>query len=84
MPRGSAKGSCASSQRGQVERVDLDSLPEHVVVLEVGLRVALLGVNEVGELGGVANLARSSQFRSSIPVEVVYARRTREIGRAHV
>ena len=29
--------------------------PKHVRVLKMCLRVALLGVNEVGELGGVTN-----------------------------
>lgn len=32
-----------------------DSLPEHVAVLEVGLRITLLGVDEHGELARIAN-----------------------------
>lgn len=32
-------------------------IPERIVVLEVGLRISLLSVDEVGELGGVSKEA---------------------------
>ncbi len=44
-------------------------VPEHVRVLEVGRRVALLGVDEVGELERVAD----EEDRSVVPDHVVVA-----------
>lgn len=43
-------------------------VPEHVSALEVGLRVSLLGVNEVREFDGVSNEEDGSVVTNHIPI----------------
>jgi hypothetical protein len=47
-------------------------IPEHVCILQVGLRVPLLGVDEVGELGRVPNEEHRGVVED--PVKVALAR----------
>ena len=63
-PVGEQYGDLMHGLRGQRQEV-----PEHVGVLEVGGRVALLGVYEVGELDGVPD----EEHRGVVPDHVIVA-----------
>lgn len=43
-------------------------VPEHGGIFEVGLRVALLGVDEDGKLGGIAQEEDGSVVKDPVPV----------------
>ncbi len=53
-------------------------VPKHVGIFEMGLGVTLLGVNEVGELGGIANEKDGGVVEYPIPVAFVSAKLDRE------
>jgi hypothetical protein len=52
--------------------------PEHISILEMGLRVPLLGVNEVRELGRVADEEHWGVVEDPVPVAFVGAKLDRE------
>jgi len=51
--------------------VKLHTHPKHIRILKVSLRVSLLGVDEVGELGRVTNEENGSIIEYPIPVTFI-------------
>ena len=49
-------------------RVLREVVPEHISIFQVGLRVTLLGVDEVGELGGVTKEEDGCVVEDPVPV----------------
>ena len=62
-------------------RVQREVVPHHVGVLEVGLGVPLLGVDEVGELAGVSDEEDGRVVASHVPVALLGVELDREASR---
>jgi len=51
-------------------RVQGEEIPEHVMIFEIGLRVPLLCVNEIGELQWVTNEEDGGVIPDHVPVTI--------------